>query len=106
MRPTPSGRQPHSRAVVGASFSTGAMGMRLRAHQRAFRSPLWKPSGTEAGETPMERSLPNRSPFFILYPRENFSFCQHFPSAERITAFLQENPPFPAAYAAFRFSLA
>lgn len=54
----------------------------------------------------MERSLPNRSPFFILYPRENFSFCQHFPSAERITAFLQENPPFPAAYATFRFSLA
>ena len=54
----------------------------------------------------MERSLPNRSPFFILYPRENFSFCQHFPSAERITAFLQENPPCPAAYATFRFFLA
>ena len=36
----PWGGSPTTRAVVGASFSTGAMGMRLRAHQRTSARSL------------------------------------------------------------------
>ena len=84
MRPTPSGRQPHSRAVVGASIPARDNGYATAGAPKGFRSPLWKPSGTEAGERLMGTA------FLAL--------------TEKTAAFLQ--PPFPAAYAAFRFSLA
>lgn len=84
MRPTPSGRQPHSRAVVGASIPARDNGYASAGAPKGFRSPLWKPSGTEAGERLMGTA------FLAL--------------TEKTAAFLQS--PFPAAYVAFRFFLA
>lgn len=50
MRPTPSGRQPHSRSVVGASIPARDNGYASAGAPKGFPLTLWKLSGTEAGE--------------------------------------------------------
>ena len=106
MRPTPSGRQPHSRAVVGASIPVRDNGYASAGAPKGFSLVSLETFGHRSWRDPHGTLAPKPLPILYNYPRENFSFCQHFPSAERITAFLQENPPFPAAYVAFRFFLA
>ena len=67
----PRGGSPTIRAVVGASIPTRGRGMRLRAHQRAFRSPfgnLRAPKVAEPHRT--TNSNPRRSRRVMLQSRQ------------------------------------
>ena len=84
MRPTPSGRQPHSRAVVGASLPV-------------------RDNGYASAGAPKGFSLASLETFGHRSWRETHGNCisgSHGKNSRLSSA------PFPAAYAAFRFSLA
>lgn len=103
MRPTPSGRQPHSRAVVGASIPVRDNGYAPAGASKDFPLTLWKLSDAEAGERPMERPFPKCSPFFTIVPGKNFLDVSIFrPQSETP---LQESPPFPPHTQPFVFPL-
>ena len=69
----PAGRQPHrprrSRRVI-PSLEKG--GLRLRAHQRAFLSPLWNTRVSKVGEKPIRRQVPIRADAAHQAPRRFF----------------------------------
>ena len=50
----------------------GARGMRLRAHQRAFLSPLWNTRVSKVGEKPIRRQVPIRADAAHQAPRRFF----------------------------------
>ena len=85
MRPTPSGRQPHSRAVVGASIPV-------------------RDNGYASAGAPKGFSLASLETFGHRSWRERLMGTAFLALTEKTAAFLQS--PFPAAYATFRFFLA
>ena len=90
----PAGRQPHrprrSRRVI-PSLEKG--GLRLQKHQRAFLSPLWKPSDTEAAEKPIGGKIPIRAAAGPSSHRQPKTARQENPLSRRAaTIFPKINP--------------
>ena len=81
------------RAVPARSSSIETKDRRLRAHQRAFLSPLWKPSDTEAAEKPIGGKIPIRAAAGPSSHRQPKTARQENPLSRRAaTIFPKINP--------------
>ena len=68
------GGSPTVRAVVGASIPNGADGMRLRAHQRAFRSPFGNLRAPKLARNPWNGKHHSRAVVGASSPRQGLTY--------------------------------
>lgn len=73
MRPTPSGRQPHSRSVVGASIPVRDNGYASAGAPKGFSLASLETFGHRSWRETHGTPVPKMLPILYNYPREKFS---------------------------------
>ena len=106
MRPTPSGRQPHSRAVVGASIPVRDNGYASAGAPKGFSLASLETFGHRSWRDPHGTLAPKPLPILHTISPGKFFFLSAFSIRRANHRLSSGKSPFPAAYATFRFFLA